>query len=99
MQTGRQLGSFFVLEPGIVPGASLAVGDLDGDGKAEIVLGGGPTTTTAPSPPALSGPDQRVVVYRSDGTLVGEASLPIRGCSRAASASRWPMSSTTAGPT
>ena len=68
---GKQLGSFFVLEPGIVPGASLAVGDLNGDGKAEIVLGGGPTTAAAPSPPALSGPDQRVVVYRMDGTLVG----------------------------
>jgi FG-GAP-like repeat/FG-GAP repeat len=67
---GSHLGSFFVLEPGIVPGASLAVGDLDGDGKAEIVLGGGPTTP-APWPPAANGTDQRVVVYRLNGTLVG----------------------------
>jgi hypothetical protein len=67
--TGRQLASFFVLEPGIVPGVTLAAGDLDGDGKAEIVLGGGPTTT-APWPPVASGPDQRVVVYRADGTVV-----------------------------
>ena len=66
---GRQLASFFVLEPGIVPGASLAVGDLDGDRKAEIVLGGGPTTT-APWPPVANGPDQRVAVYRLDGTPV-----------------------------
>jgi len=67
---GRELASFFVLEPGIVPGASLAAGDLDGDGKAEIVLGGGPTTT-APWPPVSNGPDQRVVVYRPNGKLVG----------------------------
>jgi VCBS repeat protein len=67
---GRQLGGFFVLEPGIVPGASLAAGDLDGDRKAEIILGGGPTTT-APWPPIANGPDQRVAVYRLDGTPVG----------------------------
>ena len=66
---GSQLSSFFVLEPGIVPGASLAVGDLDGDRRAEIVLGGGPTTT-APWPPVANGPDQRVAVYRLDGTRV-----------------------------
>ena len=67
---GRQLASFFVLEPGIVPGASLAVGDLDGDRRAEIVLGGGPTTT-APWPPVANGPDQRVAIYRLDGTRAG----------------------------
>jgi FG-GAP repeat len=66
---GKQLASFFVLEPGVVPGASLAAGDLGGDGKAEIVLGGGPTQT--PWPPIVNGPDQRVAVYKSDGTLVG----------------------------
>ena len=67
---GRELSSFFVLEPGIVPGASLAAGDLDGNGKAEIVIGGGPTLTS-PWPPSSNGPDQRVVVYRADGTFVG----------------------------
>jgi VCBS repeat protein/FG-GAP repeat protein len=69
MASGKQLGSFFVLEPGVVPGASLAAGDLDGDGKAELVLGGGPTA--APLSAFVNGPDQRVAVYRSDGTLVG----------------------------
>ena len=53
-----------------MPGASVAAGDLDGDGKAEIVIGGGPTLT-APWPPVTNGPDQRVVVYRADGTFVG----------------------------
>ncbi len=67
---GTKLSSFYVLEPGIVPGASVAAGDLDGDGKAEIVIGGGPTLT-APWPPVTNGPDQRVVVYRSNGTFVG----------------------------
>jgi hypothetical protein len=82
---GHELASFFVNEPGIVPGASLAAGDLDGDGKAEIVLGGGPILS-APWPPIANGADQRVVVYRPDGTLVAGSS-PTPGSSRAASAS------------
>jgi hypothetical protein len=66
---GNELASFYVLDPTIVPGASLAAGDLNGDGKAEIVLGGGPTT--APWPPVANGADQRVDVFHPDGTLVG----------------------------
>jgi FG-GAP repeat len=66
--SGRVLDSFYVLDPGIVPGASLAAGDLDGDGKAEIVLGGGA------SAPLTSvdhdGPPQRVAVYQADGAHV-----------------------------
>jgi VCBS repeat protein/FG-GAP repeat protein len=66
---GHALAAFYVLDPDLVPGASLAAGDLDGDGKAEIVLGAGPTT--APWPPSANGPDQQVAVYRADGTRVG----------------------------
>jgi hypothetical protein len=67
--SGAELHSFYVLDPTIVPDATLAAGDLDGDGKAEIVLGGGPTT--APWPPVANGEDQRVAVFRPDGTAVG----------------------------
>ena len=94
---GKELASFFVLEPGIVPGASVAAGDLDGDGKAEIVIGGGPTLT-APWPPVTNGPDQRVVVYRPTAHS-SAGSPPTPGSSRAAPASRSPTSSTTAGRT
>src|SRR5512133_2694930 len=66
---GRRLADFYVLDPSVVPRSSLAAGDLDGDGKAEIVLGGGPTT--APWPPVTNGPEQRVAVYKSDGTEAG----------------------------
>ena len=69
---GTQLAEFYVLDPAIVPGASIAAGDLDGDGKAEIVFGGGPTT--APWPPVANGQDQRVAVYKPDGTQVAEFS-------------------------
>ncbi|HSC73676.1 MAG TPA: FG-GAP-like repeat-containing protein [Gaiellaceae bacterium] len=65
---GIELADFYVLDASIIPGASIAAGDLDGDGKAEIVLGGGPTT--APWPPVANGPDQDVAVYEPDGTEV-----------------------------
>jgi VCBS repeat protein/FG-GAP repeat protein len=65
---GTELADFYVLDPAIIPGASIAAGDLDGDGKAEIVLGGGPTT--GPWPPDENGPDQRVAVYKADGSEV-----------------------------
>jgi len=66
---GVELKEFYVLDPAVASTSSIAAGDLNGDGKAEIVLGGGPTT--APWPPTANGPDQRVAVYEPDGTELG----------------------------
>ncbi len=65
---GTSVASFYALEPGLAPGASLAAGDLDGDGKAEIVLGTGPTT--APAAP-FPGPAQVVAVFDRTGRALG----------------------------
>jgi hypothetical protein len=65
---GTTVASFYALEPGLAPGPSLAAGDLDGDGKAEIVLGTGPTM--APPAPA-PGPAQVVAVYDRTGRALG----------------------------
>ena len=66
--TGRVVSSFFVTDPSIAPGASGAAADLDGDGKAEIVVGSGPTRK--PAPP-YAGPDQRVAVFDGTGRELG----------------------------
>jgi hypothetical protein len=39
--SGRQLASFFAFDPFFSGGVSVAAADLDGDGKAEIVVGAG----------------------------------------------------------
>ncbi|HYH67552.1 MAG TPA: FG-GAP-like repeat-containing protein, partial [Urbifossiella sp.] len=56
-QTFKELASFFASEESFRGGVEVAVGDLDGDGKAEVVTGTG----------AGGGPVVRV--FRSDGSL------------------------------
>lgn len=41
---GARIASFFALDADLAAGGSLAAADLDGDRRAEIVLGSGPTT-------------------------------------------------------
>jgi glucose/arabinose dehydrogenase len=38
----RMFGDFFAFEPTLRNGVFLAVGDIDGDGKADVIAGGGP---------------------------------------------------------
>jgi hypothetical protein len=41
-QTGALIGSFFAYDGGFHGGVRVATGDIDGDGKAEIITGAGP---------------------------------------------------------
>ena len=51
----KLFADFFLFEPSVRDGVYLAVGDLDGDGKADIIGGGGPGG--GPRVLALSGLD------------------------------------------
>jgi FG-GAP-like repeat len=56
--TGKLLSSFLAFEPGFAGGVRVAVGDLDGDGKAEVIAGSGP------------GRPPEVRVFTASGTLL-----------------------------
>jgi VCBS repeat protein len=58
--TGRSVASFFALDADLVPRVSLAAADLDGNGRAEIVIGTGPT---------FGAP--RVAVFDGTGRVLG----------------------------
>ena len=56
--TGKQLSSFNAYEPSLAGGVHVAAGDVDGDGRAEIVTGPG------------AGRPADVSTFRGDGTMV-----------------------------
>ena len=56
----RVVGDFFVFEAALRNGANVAVGDVDGDGRADLVAGGGP------------GGAPRVAVFNGSGIVSGQ---------------------------
>ena len=73
-QTPQKLvEDFFVFEPSLRDGAYVTAGDLDGDGFAELVAGGGPGG--GPRVLALSGAD---LMAGAGGELPGGGELPRR---------------------
>jgi hypothetical protein len=57
-ETGKLLSSFLAFEPTFAGGVRVAVSDLDGDGKAEVIVGSGP------------GRPAQVRIFTASGTLL-----------------------------
>jgi hypothetical protein len=57
-RTGTLLSSFLAFEPNFAGGVRVAVGDVDGDGKAEVIVGSGP------------GRPAQVRIFTASGTLL-----------------------------
>ncbi len=55
---GTPIASFYAFHPSFKGGISVSAGDLDGDGKAEIIAGAGPSASP------------HVIAYKADGTTV-----------------------------
>jgi RHS repeat-associated protein len=80
-QPPKLVGDFFAFDPDSRFGAYVALGDVDGDGKADLVFGSGPGA--APQVRILSGPDiltgtQTEVANFSPGSGTGGAPLVVK---------------------
>jgi parallel beta-helix repeat protein len=68
----KLIGDFVIFEPGLRDGVFVAAGDLNGDGKADLVFGGGPG-----GGPRVTALDAAAVLTSSDPNLTGVKNTPL----------------------